>query len=204
MIILSHRGYWTTQEEKNSVAAFQHTIAEGFGTETDFRDLAGQLVISHDPPSPNALLAEDIAALFSGTGLPLAVNVKADGIGDMLTLLFRNHDIPWFAFDMSAPETVRYARAGLPFMTRQSDVEPQPILYDLACGVWLDAFKEEWYNETLILDHLNNGKKVCIVSSELHGRNPDRLWDMLDHCSGHDELMLCTDVPHLARERFAS
>lgn len=48
MIILSHRGYWLKESEKNSIAAFKRSFSMGFGTETDVRDRDGQLVISHD------------------------------------------------------------------------------------------------------------------------------------------------------------
>ena len=204
MIILSHRGFWREPGEKNTLAAFRYSVAQGFGTETDFRDCAGQLVISHDPPTPDALGAREVAELFAGTSLPLAVNIKADGISEMIAALFDEFDIPWFAFDMSGPESLRYARAGLPFFTRHSDIEPEPLLYDQAAGVWLDAFEKEWFDADVIDTHLDAGKRVCIVSPDLHGREPGPLWDMLYELRGREELMLCTDIPHLALERFGS
>ncbi|MDB5448782.1 MAG: hypothetical protein JWQ97_4099, partial [Phenylobacterium sp.] len=51
MRIISHRGYWREPSEKNSRTAFARTLEAGFGTETDVRDLVGQLVVAHDPPS---------------------------------------------------------------------------------------------------------------------------------------------------------
>ena len=51
MEILSHRGYWKTVTEKNTIIAFKRSFNLGFGTETDIRDLNGNLVISHDMPS---------------------------------------------------------------------------------------------------------------------------------------------------------
>ena len=50
MIILSHRGYWKLEEERNRAAAFQRSFDLGYGTETDIRDIQGKLVISHDMP----------------------------------------------------------------------------------------------------------------------------------------------------------
>ena len=50
MKILSHRGYWNNLTEKNSKSAFRRSFQLGFGTETDVRDLNGELVISHDMP----------------------------------------------------------------------------------------------------------------------------------------------------------
>ena len=48
MEILSHRGYWKNEGEKNTKIAFERSFQLGFGTETDIRDYKGELVISHD------------------------------------------------------------------------------------------------------------------------------------------------------------
>lgn len=196
MRIISHRGWWHQPDEKNTVPAFARTIAAGYGTETDVRDLAGRLVVSHDPPEGEALPWEALLDLFSGSGLPLAVNVKADGLGPALARAFEGRDIAWFAFDMSGPETVRYANAGLPFYTRHSDVEPEPILYGAAQGVWLDAFRGDWFDRPVIERHLAAGKAVCVVSPELHGREPRPVWDWLLEMPG--DITLCTDFPDRA------
>lgn len=198
MRIMSHRGWWHQPDERNTIAAFRRTIEAGYGTETDVRDFAGRLVVSHDPPDGDALPWGDLVDLFSGTGLPLAVNVKADGLGPALAYAFESRDIPWFAFDMSAPEMIRYADAGLPFYTRQSDVEPEPILYGEAVGVWLDAFRGDWFDTTVIERHLTAGKDVCVVSPELHGREPRNLWDWLLQMPGN--ITLCTDFPDRASQ----
>ncbi len=204
MIILSHRGFWRTPEEKNQPIAFERTVTEGFGTETDVRDLDGALVVSHDPATAGARAWSDVLDLFDRTGLPLAVNVKADGLSTALAEQFAGRDIDWFAFDMSGPETFRYAAAGLPFMTRHSDIEGAPILYQAATGVWLDSFGPIWFDQTVIEGHLDAGKRLCIVSPELHGRDPHTLWPMLRRLSREDDrLMLCTDLPDQARVYFA-
>ena len=203
MIILSHRGFWTTADEKNSVEAFDRSVAEGFGTETDVRDLDGDLVVAHDPPTGRPLPWSAVLDRFDGTGLPLAVNVKADGLSAWLGDAFAERSIDWFAFDMSGPETVRFARAGLPFFTRHSDVESEPILYADAAGVWLDDFAGGWIGLDQIRRHVNVGKRVCVVSPELHGRDYRPFWNMLASAPLADgDLMLCTDLPHLAREYF--
>ncbi|GJD64271.1 phosphodiesterase [Methylobacterium frigidaeris] len=203
MNIISHRGLWLDGAEKNSAAAFLRTRDQGFGTETDVRDAGGRLVVSHDPPTGPAMLWHEAVALFSGTGLPLAVNVKADGLADMLREAFAGTDVSWFAFDMSAPEMVRYRRAGLPYYTRHSDVEPDPILYDKAQGVWLDAFDGAWFDNSHVERHLRAGKSVCVVSPELHGRDPAGLWEQLARLRTQPALTLCTDQPIAAREYFA-
>lgn len=203
MIVLSHRGFWIDPLEKNGLAAFERTLKGGFGTETDVRDYAGELVISHDPANGEAMAWADLLAIFEGSGLPLAVNVKADGLSEMLADSLVDRNIDAFMFDMSGPEIVRYARSGLRFFTRHSDIEPTPIMYESACGVWLDSFDSEWFDDAVILRHLDCGKKVCVVSSELHGRDSRSLWDMLDKHRHEEGLMICTDLPLQAAERFA-
>lgn len=202
MKILSHRGYWRTAEEKNSLSAIAYSIEQGFGTETDVRDSLGTLVLAHDPADSNAPAWQDVVTMFNGTGLPLAVNVKADGLCPALAEAFMASDVDWFAFDMSGPETVRYAKANLPFFTRHSDIEPEPILYEQATGVWLDCFGEIWFDKNTIDRHLAAGKRVCVVSPDLHGEDPQLLWPHIQ--SLPDSVMLCTDYPSRAAAFFRS
>ena len=204
MIILSHRGFWLDPSEKNGLTAFERTIESGFGTETDIRDRDASLVVSHDPANGMVMDWLDLLDVFEGSGLPLAVNVKADGLVDMVASSLAGRDIEAFMFDMSGPETVRYDKAGLPFFTRHSDVERSPILYESARGVWLDSFGPEWFGREVIERHLDSGKKVCVVSSELHWRDARGLWDMLDACRSYEGLMICTDLPLQAAKRFTS
>lgn len=202
--ILSHRGYWLEASEKNADVAFERTVSMGFGTETDVRDRLGELVISHDPAGATVLTLEQVLQRFDGTGLTLALNVKADGLVEMLKARMSKVDVPWFAFDMSGPEMVRYARAGLPYYTRHSDMEPDPICYEQATGVWLDSFATEWYGAGTIATHINAGKHVCVVSPELHGREPENLWAELKKSQIYlrEGLALCTDLPEHAKAFF--
>ena len=57
--VIAHRGFWLRPDEKNTPTAFARALSEGFGIETDFRDLGGDLVISHHPPQVGALLAKE-------------------------------------------------------------------------------------------------------------------------------------------------
>ena len=69
MIILSHRGYWKLESEKNKPIAFDRSFSLGFGTETDIRDYRGKLVISHDLADENSIqLSEFRPWLFLGHG----------------------------------------------------------------------------------------------------------------------------------------
>ena len=207
MRILSHRGYWKTPEEKNTREAFENSVRHGFGTETDIRDLNGTLVVSHDPPlaRDNPPTLDELIGYFQGTGLPLAINVKADGLAVAIKEKLDAAGVPWFAFDMSGPETVRYIAAGVQTYTRHSDIETTPVCYDQCCGVWLDSFSgPEWYDEQTIRTHLAAGKKVCVVSPELHKRSHETVWNFLRRSglTDHPDLSLCTDFPEEASEFF--
>ena len=60
MKIICHRGYWQEPSEKNSDIALRRGFSLGLGTETDIRDLNGELVISHDPAKPGVLTFADL------------------------------------------------------------------------------------------------------------------------------------------------
>jgi glycerophosphoryl diester phosphodiesterase len=208
MIVLSHRGYWTNTGEKNTRAAFERSFAMGFGTETDIRDQDCQLVISHDMPGVGAMSAEQFFDIYKSAKqeLPLALNIKADGLQLELARLLALYEINnYFVFDMAVPDGLLYARQGLHTYTRHSEYEPQPAYYELAQGVWLDEFNDHWLTDTVIEAHLAADKSICIVSPELHKRNHAQEWLQYQHLEakiGKDRLMLCTDFPEQAREFF--
>lgn len=200
MRILSHRGYWKKENEKNTRAAFVRSFELGFGTETDVRDCQGRLVVSHDVPEGGEMLFEDLLSLAtkSGNSLTLALNVKADGLAAAVQKALSAYpQLNYFVFDMSIPDMRSYLAAGMPVYTRMSEVE-RPTWLDQAVGVWLDAFDDEWYDSQQISEMLTGGKNVCVVSSELHGRPHDNLWAMLKKFVQQDNLLLCTDFPEEA------
>jgi glycerophosphoryl diester phosphodiesterase len=207
MHVLSHRGYWKQPEEKNTVSAFRHSFDRGFGTETDLRDMRRTIVVSHDPPDLDALPLEALLALYRDRGrdLPLALNVKADGLQVLLLPLLEKYEARnWFIFDMSVPDMLAWLRTTARVFTRQSEIEPSPALYEQAHGVWLDAFFGDWWDAAIVERHLTAGKQVCIVSADLHGRDPQAMWRKLA-ASGFarsPNLMLCTDRPEEALELF--
>jgi glycerophosphoryl diester phosphodiesterase len=210
MIVLSHRGYWNGSRAKNSLEAFEHSFDLGFGTETDFRDLNGSLVISHDPPDTQALSAESMFRTLSerDATLPLAVNIKSDGLQSLLKKALTEHGIGnYFLFDMSVPDAVASMRAGLRVFTRQSDLERTPSFYAQSAGVWMDAFYEDsWLTPSVIEEHLNAGKEVCLVSPELHGKPHLTFWERLRESpiAKHPSLMICSDIPEDALSYFNS
>jgi glycerophosphoryl diester phosphodiesterase len=204
MQILSHRGWWATPGEKNSSVAFLRSFAAGYGTETDLRDALGRLVISHDPPAGDALGADAFFELYKAAGpdLPLALNVKSDGLQSLLRAALEKYAVTnYFLFDMSLPDALVSIRHGLAVFTRQSEWEPAPLFYKEAAGVWLDCFHGDWMTTDTIARHLDAGKRVCLVSPELHRRDPRAFWETLAHADirKSSDLLLCTDRPDDAK-----
>jgi hypothetical protein len=205
MIVLSHRGYWKVPEEKNTAIAFRRSFDLGFGTETDVRDLSGELVISHDPPTGGELRFSEFLDLLNGRDLPLALNIKSDGLAvPIRDELVKRSLSKWFVFDMSVPDTLQHLKIGNPVYLRRSEFEFDNSLTDRSDGIWLDAFEGEWWSPDLVHDYLLRGKKVCIVSSELHGRDPNTLWNTLKSSNlwKYDQVLLCTDRPEQALSHF--
>ncbi len=193
--------------EKNTREAFVRSFRAGFGTETDLRDRAGSLVISHDPAGDGVMAAAAFFDLYQevGDGLPLALNIKSDGLQPMLEEVLAEFGVRnYFVFDMSVPDTLPYLRDAFHVFTRQSEYEPDPPLYDRATGVWVDCFETEWITRAQIERHLEAGKRVCLVSPDLHKRPYRPFWEALRdwETGATDRLLLCTDHPDEAQEYF--
>lgn len=206
MKILAHRGLWSSEEEKNSIECLRKAIEQGYGIETDIRDFKGKLVISHDVASENCPLLEDLFRIYQsiGSDVCLALNIKADGLQERLKGLLDAYQIQnYFLFDMSIPEFVVNKKYGLTCFTRNSDIERECVLYDYADGVWMDSFYDvAWLRTEMIDKHLKNGKRIGIISSEIHGYEKNEMWRMLKSASLDDSVMLCTDCPKEAKEYF--
>ncbi len=173
MQIISHRGYWKEIQERNSETAFVRSSDLGFGTETDIRDYNGEIVISHDIAQSSSISLDKFLKIYKrfNSSLPLALNIKADGLQEKLKEALRKNDITsYFTFDMSIPDTLGYIDKGLVFFSRQSEYEPIPAFYEKCAGIWLDAFKDIWYNAEVIKKHVESSKQVVIVSPDVNYR----------------------------------
>ncbi len=157
----------------------------------------------------NSLNLKELFALYQKNSLNfcLALNIKADGLQIPLKKLLEEYKITnYFVFDMSVPDTLAYIDMGFKVFVRQSELEPKPCLYEKACGVWLDEFHTHWIDKSTIQFHLEQGKKICIVSPELHKRSFLKEWQEYKQIDAElnpkDSLMLCTDYPCKAKEFF--
>ena len=205
MKIISHRGYWKTMDERNTRAAFIRSFANGFGTETDVRDICGRIVISHDMPRGDEISFEEVLQIMGGRNLPLAINIKADGqIHLLMQLLKKYNHTNYFTFDMSIPDMVVQLASGARVFTGQSDLVPVPVLLEDCAGIWLDSFRSEWFGPSLVDDIIDNGKNVCIVSADLHKRDVSEQWKKILQCKKIESnaFILCTDIPDKAVEYF--
>lgn len=207
--IIAHRGLWANSEEKNSEDAFKKALIQGFGIETDFRDMMSTLVISHDLPVDGVMQAERFAqiCLQYPPDLPIAINIKSDGLHSLVgDFIARAKLKNYFVFDMSIPDSLGYIRQGIPFYTRMSEFELKPALLNEAKGIWLDCFESDWYGPEVLNRYLELGKKIAIVSPELHRRSHQKIWNMLKKYKFHLNplLSICTDFPIQAREFFSA
>ncbi len=203
MEIISHRGYWTSLSEKNTRNAFDRSFSLGFGTETDVRDRNQELVIAHDMASEFDITFDEFCRIYKKNSCEktLALNIKSDGLAVQLKKALTTHDIKnYFLFDMSVPDLRSSLTHGLNCYSRISEVETEASFYDSCIGIWMDGFYSDWYKPTDIYNFLKDGKSVCLVSSELHKRDYNQLWNLLRFSKLHleSELILCTDMPEEA------
>lgn len=209
--ILAHRGFWSSDDEKNSLVALTRALDNGYGIEIDLRDLNGRLVVSHDVPEISSVIdISDFVDLYSKYSNPtslLALNIKSDGLSFLIEKLFKSQkklgENSVF-FDMSIPEMIDFKNSGLPFLIRQSEYETIVSLTEYADGYWVDNFGANNNQVNIAKDLLRNHKKVVFVSPELHKRNHKDIWSeiSLKGLHLHSNFYLCTDFPSEAFSFF--
>ena len=198
--IFAHRGFWKDIKEQNTIVAFERAFENNFGVEFDLRDICGEIIISHDFPCGNEISFENLLQALDGRNLPLAINIKADGLGFKIKSLLKKYNHSnYFTFDMSIPDMVCQNKLDLKFYTGLSDIIKEPIMYEEACGIWLDSFLNDWFDKNDIIKILKDNKKLCIVSPELHNRTHYNVWEKYKNIEG---ISLCTDFPIEAKNFF--
>ncbi len=202
MEIISHRGYWSETNEKNSLVSFKKSFDIGFGIETDIRDFNDNIVISHDVPKGVEVNLDSLISIMPLDIKVIAWNIKSDGLVKKIKNLFdKNLLEKSYFFDMSIPETLVYKKEDLNYLVRLSEYETINQLYPNAKGVWLDSFHTDWWELDIIRRILEDRKKVFVVSPELHSRDHRNVWRILKEFD-NKEIILCTDFPTKAKEYF--
>lgn len=206
MDIISHRGFWNKDINKNSIKSFENSFKNNFGLETDVRDVNEVLKISHDMALDSNLDFETLLKLYSlKSNKYLALNIKSDGLHNEINILLKKYKVTnYFVFDMSIPDTLGYLKNEMNVFIRQSEYENNLPFYKDVKGIWLDSFKNIWYNKSTILNHLSNNKIIAIVSADLHQRDYLSHWRIIKEW-GIDKLeniILCTDFPLKANNYF--
>ncbi len=205
MEILSHRGFWPQKDERNERIAFARSFDLGMGTETDLRDHNGEIVIAHDMPTGSPMTFAELLRVMDGRNLTLALNIKADGLSTRVKEILQEFKhTNYFVFDMSVPDLVRQLKDGMTAFTGLSDIQPHPVLADQCRGIWLDCFNSDWYGPDVVDGLLSQGKRVCIVSADLHQRPTKTQWGIIQSVKNvaSPDLLLCTDKPLEAKAYF--
>jgi hypothetical protein len=149
-------------------------------------------------PQGGEMSFEELLILMDGRNLPLALNIKADGMAENIReLLEKYRHTNYFTFDMSLPELVFQLRQGLPVYAGISDIMPRAPSIQGIQGIWLDCFLGDWYGPEKIDELISMYHKVCIVSADLHTRDTGGQWAAVRQAANFpgDDLMLCTDKP---------
>lgn len=209
--ILAHRGWWHRPEEKNSQAALARAFTAGYGVETDLRDCAGEIVVSHDMPQQGAMTFDMLLDLYLSypTRPTLALNVKADGMAATIAERLGTRGITqYFVFDMSVPDTLGYLAQGMTVYTRHSEYEAGSPLDTRAAGIWLDAFEQPFVSPDDLAAVLDRDQVAALVSPELHRKPHEAAWrawrDALAARTDTARIMLCTDLPDRAETYFTA
>ena len=212
MQFIAHRGFWKSRDELNTTTAFNRAFENGFGVETDVRDLDGSVVVCHDMPRQGALtLLEFLEGYTARQSIAyLALNIKSDGLQYEIKRLLNQFKIEnYFLFDMSVPDCLLYIKNKLRVYCRRSQYEPISSLSDLSQGVWLDHFGEGFVSPDWIDQAITSGKPATIVSPELHGHSHHEAWMSWKSVLGRYDpiaiggISLCTDLPDEAQNYFA-
>lgn len=208
-MVLCHRGLWQSKLEQNSQNSFKLAALQGMGIELDIRDYRTELVVSHNVPLGNepklAEVLEQLVELkFQGY---LALNVKSDGLLDMIQKDKNLNQIQHFFFDMAPPEAVQYRSRGLVCATRLSELEEtrKSQKGGTEGGIyWLDSFFGDWWLNIEWSAFFPRGSKVFAVSPELHGRDYNPAWEkILTWIQEGKDVGVCTDYPQEFLERMA-
>lgn len=193
--IIAHR--------RNSIELLRDTDAS-HGVEVDIRSFGDRLVIHHDPYVDGLDFEAWLAHYRHGT---LILNVKEEGLESRLLSLMARAGIERFFFlDQSFPFLMRTARSGeRRCAVRYSEYEAVGTALAVAPmidWVWVDLFTATPPDAPALLAMKAAGLRLCLVSPELQGRDPEaEVAGLRTHVQGHGIALdaVCTKRADLWR-----
>ena len=177
---------------KHRVNSFEN-IDKNFGMEIDIRDHNGELVLSHDIPDSSSLIKLDDFLTKIDTNKLLALNIKSAEIEKNLKKIVSDFNLKnYFTFDWAIPSLIKAQKNNLICAFRLSEFEKE--LFPNCSWIWIDSFKEIWYDAKTLTDLKNKGFKLALVSPELHNRTNDlEKFEKIVNTGLADAI--CTDNP---------
>lgn len=147
-----------------------------YGVEVDIRSSGEKLIIHHDPFCQGEDFEDWLKAFRHST---LILNVKEEGLESKLIALMKDHGISdYFFLDQSFPFLIKWAAKGerrcAVRVSEYESIETALTLAGKVDWVWVDCFSRFPLREIDSQRLITAGFKLCIVSPELQGRDPDR------------------------------
>ncbi len=166
MLIISHR--------INTIDLLK-TTPKNFGVEIDIRSFGEELIVNHDPFVQGENLLDWIE--FYNHKF-LILNVKEEGLEDKLLNLMKLHNINnYFFLDQSFPFLMKTINLGIKKVAlRLSEYESIDTILNLSGKVewvWVDFFNKFPLTIEKIIQLKENKYRICLVSPELQGHNPE-------------------------------
>ena len=193
MMLIAHR--------RNTIEELIATPVK-YGVEVDIRSYGDHLVIHHDPFVQGELFEAWLAFYNHG---PLILNVKEEGLEARLIELMKLYEISDFFFlDQSFPFLVRWSKLGESrCAVRVSEFESIDTAITLSGKVgwvWVDCFTHFPLTHKDYKQLSDSGFKLCLVSPELQGRNPEKEISLLANFLVENDIhpdAICTKTPEL-------
>ena len=167
MIIIAHR--------INTISALKN-LSFKYGVEVDIRSRGKKIIIHHDPFKEGESFFKWIK-YFNHKFLIL--NVKEEGLENKLIDCMKKNNITnYFFLDQSFPFLIKFSNLGFKnCAARVSEFEKINTVLTLKGKInwiWVDYFSEFPLNKKNYSILKNANFNICLVSPELHGRNPDK------------------------------
>lgn len=193
MRLIAHR--------RNTVAELRATDPR-YGVEIDIRSRGSDLILQHDPFANGERVSDWLEHYRHGT---LILNVKEEGLEASLLALMTQKGIEDFFFlDQSFPFLVKWSQAGeRRCAVRVSEFETIDTALSLAGKVrwaWVDCFTRFPLSQQDAQRLQQAGFRLCIVSPELQGRDPQCEIPGLAHLLGERAIVpaaVCSKRPDL-------